>query len=220
MVHSYKHIIWDWNGTLFNDVELCVDIINGILTRRSIDKLSLNKYREIFTFPVQNYYLEAGLDFSVYPFEELGREWMDAYQQRRFEANLHSGVKDLLNLIKLTQIEQSVLSAYMQNTLTEIVEHFGLHKYFSYLVGLDHIYATSKVELGKDLINKLGNGKHEVVLIGDTVHDFEVAQEIGSDCILISNGHQSKAKLSECGVIVLDSLVDLHKILNLSKNGF
>jgi phosphoglycolate phosphatase len=206
---NYKHIIWDWNGTLFNDVELCVDIINGILTRRYIDKLSLDKYRDIFTFPVQDYYLKAGLDFSVYSFEELGKEWIDAYQQRRLEANLHNGVEDLLNLIKLKRIEQSVLSAYMQNTLTEIVEHFGLNKFFTHLAGLDHIYATSKVEPGKDLMSRLGNGRHEVVLIGDTVHDFEVAQEIGADCILIANGHQSKEKLSECGVLVLNSLEEL-----------
>jgi phosphoglycolate phosphatase len=209
MINHYKHIIWDWNGTLFDDVELCVDIINGILTKRSIAKLSLEQYRDIFTFPVQDYYIKAGLDFSIYPFEELGKEWMDAYQLRRPEANLHKGVNELLDIIKSKKIEQSVLSAYMHDTLIEIVKHFGLAKYFTHLVGLDHIYATSKINLGKDLMSKLGNGKHEVVFIGDTVHDFEVAKEIGSDCILISNGHQSKEKLLECGVNVFNSLEEL-----------
>ncbi|HSD64152.1 MAG TPA: HAD family hydrolase, partial [Ignavibacteriaceae bacterium] len=80
---KFKHIIWDWNGTLFNDVGLCLEIINGVLTRRNLNALSLKAYRKIFTFPVQDYYEKAGLDFSKYPFEVLGREWMDEYEIRK-----------------------------------------------------------------------------------------------------------------------------------------
>ncbi len=58
-------------------------------------------------------------------------------------------------------------------------------------------------------MQKLGNGKGETLLIGDTIHDFEVAREIGADCLLIANGHQSKGRLLTCGVPVLNSLTEL-----------
>ena len=116
----------------------------------------------------------------------------------------------LLNLISGLGIKQSLLSAYPHKTLVEIIKHFKLDLFFTHLVGLDHIYATSKVELGKELIKKLEHSKHEILLIGDTVHDFEVANEMGTDCILVANGHQSKEKLLKCGAVVLDNLEDLY----------
>ena len=208
-MNHIKHIIWDWNGTLFNDVELCRDIINGILARRNLGGLSLEKYRAIFTFPVKNYYEKAGLDFSIYPFEDLGREWMDEYERRKSECGLHEGADQMLDLISAKGIGQSILSAYSQHTLEEIVKSFGLDKYFSHMAGLDHIYATSKIENGRELIKKLGNAKGETLFIGDTVHDFEVAREIGADCILIADGHQDKETLKSTSVPVYNSLKDI-----------
>ncbi len=204
-----KHIIWDWNGTLFNDVELCREIINGVLKRRSLGELSLAAYRNIFTFPVKDYYKKAGLDFEKYPFEILGREWMDEYEMRKKECGLHDGAAGLLEKISVRGIGQSILSAYSQHTLEEIVNHFGLDKYFSHMAGLDNIYAASKAENGKELMKKLGNGKGETLFIGDTVHDFDVAMEIGADCILIADGHQEKKKLEDCQVPVYNSLKDI-----------
>jgi phosphoglycolate phosphatase len=212
---NYKHIIWDWNGTLLNDVGLCVDIINGILLKRKLNFLSLEKYRDIFTFPIVNYYEKAGFDFTQYSFEEVGKEWMSEYERRRTECLLHPGVEEILILLKEKNIKQSILSAYPHNTLMEIISHFNLNDFFSYIIGLDNIYATSKVELGKDLMRKIGNKNGKVLLVGDTEHDFEVAQEIGSDCILIADGHQSKEKLlSLCKTTVFDSLSDFTLMLN------
>ena len=31
---NYRHVIWDWNGTLLDDAWLCVEVLNGLLARR------------------------------------------------------------------------------------------------------------------------------------------------------------------------------------------
>lgn len=209
MIEKYKHIIWDWNGTILNDVELCVGLINWLLISRKLPSININRYRDVFTIPVKNYYEKLGFDFEKESFEKLGRIWMDEYERRKFECTLYDGVLDLLNKINNTGIGQSILSAYSQHTLDELVEHYGLKKFFNHVVGLDNIYAASKLHLGKDLMNRLGNGKGETLLIGDTVHDFEVASEIGADCVLVANGHQGKNVLLNCGVMVCDSIREL-----------
>ena len=208
-IKEYKHIVWDWNGTLFDDVSLCVEIINGVITRRGLKPLSVAEYKKIFTFPVEDYYKKAGLDLEKYSFQELGREWMAEYERRKKECDLFEGAKNILHKISDMGLGQSILSAYSQHTLEEMVEKFNLDRYFIHLIGLDHIYATSKLQLGKDLMKKLGNGKGEVLLIGDTIHDFEVAEEIGADSILFSKGHQDKERLLSCGVKVFDNLYEL-----------
>ena len=70
---KYNHIIWDWNGTLLNDVELCASIMNNLLRNESLSEISLEKYREIFTFPVEEYYKLAGHNFERNSFEILVR---------------------------------------------------------------------------------------------------------------------------------------------------
>jgi phosphoglycolate phosphatase len=155
-----------------------------------------------------------------YSFEQLGKEWMDEYQKRRFEVKLFPKAKEIICLLYDNRIEQSILSAYKQDTLLELVNHFNLHQYFTHLNGLDHIYATSKVNLGKELMEKLNHERGEVLLIGDTVHDFEVAQEIGADCVLIADGHQNKVRLVDCGVNVYDNLDELIKSSKITLNGF
>ncbi len=209
MISNYKHIIWDWNGTLLNDVSVCVDIVNNILVKKNLNPLSIEAYRNIFTFPIRNYYEKAGFDFSQYTFEEVGLEWMGEYERRRSESLLHIGVMETLTMLKGNGLNQSVLSAYPHHTLIEVITHFNLNDFFTHIVGHDNIYATSKVELGKNLIKKINNGNGKVLLIGDTEHDHEVASEIGADCVLIADGHQSKATLLGCKVPVYNSISEL-----------
>lgn len=209
MLEKYKHIIWDWNGTILNDVELSLDLINGLLRERDIKTITLDEYRKIFTIPVKDYYSIAGFDFEKESFEVVGKKWIEGYEQRKLESKLYSGAINVLQKINEIGIGQSILSAYSQHTLEEIVEHFGLAKYFSHIVGLDNIYAASKIHLGHQLIKKLGNGKGETLMIGDTVHDFEVANEIGADCVLLTQGHQDKNRLIKCGVPVIDDIKEL-----------
>jgi phosphoglycolate phosphatase len=213
-MNDYKHIIWDWNGTLLDDVGLCVDIINGILLKKNLSSLSLDKYRNIFTFPIKDYYIRAGFDFTQYSFEEVGQEWMREYERRRTECVLHSHAKEILFLLKRKNINQSILSAYPHSTLIEIISFFNLNDFFTHIIGLNNIYATSKVDLGKELMKKIRNGKESILLVGDTEHDFEVSKEIGADCILIANGHQSKEKLLNCDAQVFDSIEEFGSMLN------
>lgn len=213
MINNYKHIIWDWNGTLLNDVNFCRKIINGILVDNKLPELSLNKYREIFTFPVQDYYVAAGLDFSKTSFEILGKDFIDEYESNKLTCSLHDNAVEVLSAIHQKGIKQSVLSAYLHENLVNILTHYNLTQYFDNIVGLDNIYAGSKIHLGTRLIEELDVNKSEVLFIGDTLHDAEVAEAMGINCILIANGHQVKERLMVNSNLVLADLADLRNYL-------
>ncbi|GIK23138.1 MAG: HAD family hydrolase [Ignavibacteriota bacterium] len=216
-MNNYKHIIWDWNGTLLNDVDYSKNIINNILSDNDLPKLSLQKYREIFTFPVQDYYVAAGLDFSKTSFEILGRNFIDEYESKKLTCSLFNHAVEVLSLIHKKGITQSVLSAYLHENLVKILDHYGLTKYFDYVNGLDNIYAGSKVNIGLKLIEKINLPGDEILFIGDTLHDAEVANAMGVDCVLIANGHQVKEKLILKHDKVFEDLNDLKKYLSLDK---
>ena len=105
---KYKHIIWDWNGTLLDDGWLFVDVMNSILKRRNMDTITLKKYREIFGFPVKNYYIKLGFDLDAEPFEKSGLEFIREYGKRRYEAQLYPEVIALLNELSNIGITHSI----------------------------------------------------------------------------------------------------------------
>jgi len=211
MIKKYKHIIWDWNGTILNDIELCVEVGNNLFKKKNIPTISIEKYKDIFTIPVIKYYEAVGFNFSEESFSEIGKEWMEEYEERKYECNLHDDVLNVMQKINNLGIEQSILSAYKENNLKEMVKYFDLGKYQTNIIGLDNIYAASKLELGLELMKKINNGNRETLMIGDTIHDFEVAKAMGADCILIADGHQSKEKLLSCSVPVFNTLNEIMK---------
>jgi phosphoglycolate phosphatase len=210
---AYQYILWDWNGTLFNDAWLCVDVMNALLARRGLPLLTPARYQEVFDFPVRRYYERLGFDFGRESFEQLGTEFIEMYNRRRFECELQPGARSVLDAVHQAGRRQSILSAYQESTLREIVTHFGVTGYFDRLIGLDDHLARGKAHLARAWIRETGIDPGAVLLVGDTVHDHEVAAEMGADCVLIPGGNHTRAKLLTCGVPVLDSLADLPRVI-------
>lgn len=211
---KYTHLIWDWNGTLQNDAWLCLEIINALLEKYHQAPLSLSYYREIFGFPVRNYYEKAGFDFQVASYETLAAEYISAYDRRSRACDLQPQAVDILEFCAERDFSQYVLSASQQHPLEQIIAHYGLGKYFCQVVGLSDYYGQGKVENGKALVAQLNVPADHIVLIGDTKHDYEVAQAIGIDCVLFSGGHQAKERLAACGTLVIEDLRDLRAVLD------
>lgn len=211
----YRHIIWDWNGTLLDDVALSIDIMNGLLRQRGLPLLDRERYHRVFDFPVKTYYERVGFDFARDSFEQLSIDFISAYDARRWECALHVGAEELVRTTAAAGISQSILSAYRQETLEEIVAHFGLTSLFVRRLGLDNIYAHSKTELGRAWVRELGVPGQEILLIGDTLHDHAVAQELGVDCVLVAQGHHSAARLRNATERVLPDLAAVRDFLGL-----
>lgn len=203
---KYKHLIWDWNGTLMNDTWLCVEVLNSILERRRMPRVSVDAYRTQFEFPIIAYYKRLGFDLDADPFEAISVEFNNEYDRRREECLLHEDAWKILESHAQAGRSQSILSASLHERLEEIIEFYQLTSFFHHLLGLGNIYAEGKIALGRQCINSLDYDREEILLIGDTVHDFEVATECGIDCVLVSHGHQHEERLDACGVPVFESL--------------
>ena len=208
-IKEYRHIIWDWNGTLFDDVELCADIMNRLLDEAELPQITIEKYRDVFTFPVIEYYKLLGHDVGEENWGKISWQFINTYEKEKYGYTIYPDAEIVLKKISDIGISQSILSAYRQETLDELVKHFNLDKYFIRLIGLNNIYAASKLENGIKWMNELGCKKGEVLYVGDTLHDCEVAQEIGADSVLLTLGHQSIEKLKSCNVKLINSLSEL-----------
>lgn len=209
MIGSIEGIIWDWNGTLLNDTGLAVQSMNQMLLRRGLPVLSVDCYKSVFTFPVKDYYQKIGFDFQEEPFEVFALEFIDYYNSLVHHCCLHPDALKALNYFQSIGVKQYILSAMEQEVLNDCLKHYQIDFFFEHVSGLDNIYASSKAANGHRLIAEMKLNANDVLLVGDTVHDFEVATELNCKCVLIADGHQSKEVLRATGALVIDSLSQL-----------
>jgi phosphoglycolate phosphatase len=187
--------------------------MNGMLKERSLPLKTLDQYRELFDFPVKDYYIKLGYDFSREPFDEVGLEFIVRYNRRQHEAFLHSGVKPVLGKISGKGHRQYILSAREQNELISETRLLGVYDFFTLIRGLDDHYAHGKTDVGLKLIDDIGSTPESMLFIGDTLHDAEVAAAIGVNCILIPHGHHSEHRLAVAGIRLVPSLSHLIELL-------
>lgn len=206
-----KSIIWDWNGTLLNDRDICIASMNLMLEKRQIPQLSTEKYLDVFTFPVQDYYKAIGFDFNKESWDIAAHEFIYLYLDKINDCKLSPGAVDTLTKFKEMKLSQAIVSAMQHDALVKSVEHLGIAGFFDSIGGISDHYAAGKIENALSFLNKSEIDPKHALLIGDTLHDSEVAKEIGCNCVLIAAGHQSAERLKYTGLPVYASLDDFLK---------
>lgn len=206
-------VIWDWNGTLLNDVIYGVEIMNRMLSRRGLSTINLDTYREIFGFPVKDYYSNLGFNVKD-EWEIVANEFIRDYHEIMPQMSLFPEVKNTLEFARKLGLRQSILSAMEHETLNRQVADLGIREYFDFVEGISDHYAGGKTGIADNLTKNLGIPSQQLIFIGDTLHDADVARHIGCDCVLVANGHQSITKLGASGMPVVPSMSELYPYFN------
>ena len=209
---KYSHILWDFNGTLLDDVGIGMDAINALLRPRGLPTLdSREAYQKVFRFPIEDYYRALGFDFHKEPYDVLAHEWVAEYRKREKNAPLFAGAREILQYIKDCNIPQILLSATQQQMLCEQVEGLGIGEFFDEILGSDNIYAVGKTQRGLEWLHR--TKPLRPLLIGDTPHDGEVACAMGIDCLFVTQGHASTETLRRLGFPTTENLQTLKGLL-------
>jgi len=203
-IKDKKHIIWDWNGTILNDVQLCVDTMNTLLSDQNLPLISIADYKNLFEFPVRNYYDKLGFDYNKRSFEDLAHDFIDAFMIGVEKCQPFQRIHEILVEVKTAGKKQSILSATDQENLEKLILHFGYADLFDSVFGIDNKFADSKTERGKELIKESTHEKQDIIMIGDTLHDLEVAEKLGIDVVLVTHGHQCQSILNAKHHAVVD----------------
>lgn len=205
---KYTHIIWDFNGTILDDVAISIASVNVLLAKRSLPLLSsVEAYQAVQEFPIVNYYKKIGFDFSRESFDDVAVEWVDQYLSRFSEAGLCEGAIETVDACRAAGVAPILLSASEVNMLNRQVDQLGIRSHFDQVRGMDNIYAHGKVSLVEQWRRE--NPTARVLFVGDTDHDLRVARAIGADCVLFCGGHQPKARLETLGCPVVERLADV-----------
>ena len=114
---KYNSIIWDWNGTLLDDLSIAVSISNQLLDARNLTPISMETYLDVFTFPVRDYYEQVGFDLKKEHFEIPALQFISSYNKAVETCGLHQNVILALTHFRELGYRQFILSAMEQQLL-------------------------------------------------------------------------------------------------------
>lgn len=204
------HIVWDWNGTLFDDLEVVVASVNDGLATFGGTPIDLDGYRSHYTRPVKHFYDRLlARDLTINEWNEIDRVFHDSYRQALASARLTADAREALDHAAFGGHTQSLLSMFPHPDLVPLVHQLGIEAYFDRIDGLSE---GSPGDLKAQYLERhlrlltAGEDPAQVVVIGDTPDDATAAQHVGARPILYDGGSHHRADLEKTGAAVVSSL--------------
>jgi phosphoglycolate phosphatase-like HAD superfamily hydrolase len=210
-----RHIVWDWNGTLLDDLAVVVAAVNDTLATVGGRPITIEEYGAHYTRPVLLFY-ERLLGRAIEQSEWLAFDvsFHDSYRRRVETATLAADAIDAIVSAHEAGLSQSLLSMYWHDELVPQVERFGIG---SFLVRVDGLRGTPGDRKQAYLEDHLRAVAHdlssliepdEVLVIGDALDDADAALALGLNCVLYNGGAHPVSQLAAAGVPVVGSLVE------------
>jgi phosphoglycolate phosphatase-like HAD superfamily hydrolase len=209
--NAMVHIVWDWNGTLFDDRDAIVEATNEVFRAYGLPPMGLDHFRTVYTRPIwASYERILGRALEDGEWERIDGAFHDAYHRLMERCRLAADAVTTIGALADGGHTQSVLSMWLHDRLTVTVRELGLGLAFNRVDGLRPEEAGGeKAEFMVRHVAALGVRATDVVMIGDSVDDALAAQHVGARAVLYTGGLQSRADLDRIGVPVIERLADV-----------
>ena len=198
MQRPKPYILWDWNGTLLDDTEAALATLNEMIAVRGGQPIGMEFYRDHFAFPVRPFYDKIGIvAHDEDEWNGIAREYHEVYGRQ--PKRLNPLAVTALEMAKEAGCRQSIVSALRQDLLEADMARNGVTEFFERICGSDNLDGASKLNRARELLRTLNDtvpSGTNFVLIGDALHDKEVADALGIDCILCAQGSHAAWRLS------------------------
>ena len=204
-----QHVIWDWNGTLLDDVDITVQATidwmaskgrHGV-TKELVKQHSSRDYADFFAALLGRRPTDAEI-------KEARAYYQKIYAPARHTLPLAPDAKLALDEVDKAGMSQSLLSMAPHAELTELVDLHGLKRQFLRVDGDRTASMHSKVENLRNHLEALMLEPETVAMIGDALDDYEVSAQTGIQPILVDTGMYSTERLEQTGAPVARSLTE------------
>jgi phosphoglycolate phosphatase-like HAD superfamily hydrolase len=205
------HVVWDWNGTLFDDQHLVLEGLHAVLDDAGLPRVDLETYQRLYTRPVAVFY-ERLFERRI-PADEwahLDEVYHRAYRAALHRADLADDAHDALERVARQGASQSLLSMWRHDELVPLVGRLGIGDRFVRVDGIRGEGGGHKAPYLRDHLDAVADtvAGREVLVVGDALDDAAAAAEVGVPCVLFDGGSHPRSELEEAGVPVAGSLVE------------
>lgn len=210
---EYKVIIWDFNGTIIDDIDAALASVNDMLERRSLPTINFEQYASYVDTPIIKFYEHIFDDLYSMDFDIIAREFNEGYEKHLGRKPVMKHAEEALEYFNSIGKLQTVISATHIDKVNRRLKEFGLTEYFDKILAHNNLIAEDKTHLAVKYFAEKNIKAEEAIVIGDCVADYKMAKTLGCDCVLTTQGHQSRKEFALTDAVVIDSLLELKNII-------
>ena len=214
---KFKYIIWDWNGTLLNDIGASLASVNDMLAMRGREPIDIDYYKECIGVPIIRFY-EKVFDMEKEDYNLIIKQYNEGYLRHLADVGLTDGAVESLEYFRRNGAKQVIVSSSNNEQLCMNAEKYGVSSYFDAILGAGDYFAGSKIERAEDYLLKNNASNDEILVIGDLQHDAEMADTLGAKCILLTSGHEHPERLKNAEKPLINDLSELINMLEKADN--
>lgn len=208
-----NHIVWDWNGTLLDDLLVVIAAANLSMAEFGVGPIDEDGYRDHFTRPVRSFYDSLfSRPIADDEWDRLNDRFHLEYFTRADDASLTSDTLRALDAAETNGWRQSLLSMSPQAWLEDIVSRKGVAGRFALIDGLRGATGGLKASHMAEHLSTLEVDPSHTVVVGDTPDDAMAARHVGAHVVLYDGGSHHLPHLEETGAPVAHSLLQAVEI--------
>ncbi|MFJ4676893.1 HAD family hydrolase [Kitasatospora sp. NPDC088783] len=202
---SRIHLVWDWNGTVRDDLDDHVAALNATLPRIGGPLIDVATYRALHAVPIRGFYdALVGRTITDEEWIRSNAEFLDVLHRR--PVRLRSGVRQLMLGLRAAGHRQSLLSLAPHERLLTEVAKTGIGGLLERVDGRVGEPAPSKGPALAAHLAALGVEGHRALVIGDSLDDAVAAEQAGAVAVLHTGGLHSAQRLAAAGVPLAGTL--------------
>ena len=208
---QFDLIAFDWDGTLFDSTA----IITRCIQRAVVDVGGQEPTREAASYVIglglMQALAHAAPDVPVEKYPELGQRYRHHYMAHQNDIILFDGVLPMLAELKARHHWLSVATGKSRKGLNEALHDVDLKGMFDASRTADETAGKPSPLMLQELMRELGVEPERTLMIGDTTHDLQMAQNAGCASLAVSYGAHGADGLENFGPLaVVHSVPELH----------
>jgi phosphoglycolate phosphatase len=178
----FRNLIFDWSGTLVDDLGPVIEATNAVLAKYDIPPLDRESFRRVFRLPYREFYAEM---LPNIPLEELEAHFRPAFDAAVTPVTVLPYAREKLEWCTALGIRAFVLTSMDTAAFERQMDDFGLRHHFE----ATYSGVLDKRELIHQLLANHGLDPAETAFVGDMTHDVETARHGGISSIAVLTGY-------------------------------
>lgn len=216
-----KLVAFDWNGTLIADTRYTFDCANLVFKRFGHKQISFKRYLETAQVPVMNLYLENGFTkeefLKILP--EAVKTFYDAYRERAKKVRTRFGVREATKYLKNKGVEGIIFSNHIEEDIEYHTKRLKLPLFILANKKWETPAVRGKENLLKLYLKQKKINPREVLIIGDSTEEVEIAKNLGCISTALEGGFNSKKRLLRAKPdYLISNLKELPEIIDAIEN--
>jgi len=202
-----RNIIFDWSGTLVDDLPAVWKATNYVLVQAQRAELSLEQFRAEFCLPFTRFY---DRHIPNVPLPQLEDWFHSRFRQVQDTVCELPHARDFLEFCRAQQLRMFLLSTVHRDHFAAQAAATGFDRYLE----KPYVNIWDKREKIHEILNENGLNAGETLFIGDMQHDIEAARHGGVHSCAVLTGYNTLEQLRGAEPdLIVEHLGELREIL-------